>query len=129
MKKKLLLPLMIFLIALLFSVVQYIEKEAEFAQWKSASGLVQTIDFSHRKKAGKSSHTITYSYEVENITYEGSNTYSGRSSDYISGDVTEIWYDPDEPSHSSFHRPNSLSYSLTPLFMGGAAALLIYRKK
>lgn len=129
MKKKRWLPLLILLLSLLCSMALYVEKEAEFSKWLSTSGQVESVVFHKRKKASKSSYTISYSYEVENVLYHGANTYNGRSSDFSAGAVTEIWYDPADPQNSSFHRPNTLSHNLTPLALGAVAAVLIYRKQ
>ncbi len=129
MKRRIWLPILVLLVALLISIAVHVEKRAELEQWLSTAAQVETVDVSKRKKAGKSSHTISYVYEVEGVLYHGANTYSGRNSEFSAGDVTEIWYDPAAPQNSSFHKPDPLLHSLVPISLGAVVAVVLYRKQ
>lgn len=77
------------------------ERTEQNKNWALAPGIVlkreNLRDFKVR---------IYYSYTVEDKLYRGNNLYRRSHGDYADvGDEVTVWYNPDKPSASSFHKP------------------------
>lgn len=48
---------------------------------------------------------IYYTYTVDGESYTRSEVYHRSNGTAEAGDETLIWYDPENPAHSSYHKP------------------------
>ena len=95
----------------------------QYADWVSTGGVVTDVQFhrSHnaRRKSYDYTYEICYEYTVGDMVYSGVNTYSGRESDTDAapGKPVTVWYDPDEPGESSYHKPGTGLDFIIPFFI------------
>ena len=95
----------------------------QYEDWRPAEGVVTDVQFhrSHnsRRKGYDYTYQIYYDYTVDGVTYSGVNTYSGRESDTeaVPGKRVTVWYDPDTPEQSSYHKPGTGIDFLIPFFL------------
>ena len=110
----LLIPIIIMIIAAIVSAVIHTAKTQQYSTWQPTEGI-----FLEAKKLRMGhNYKYTFSYTVGGQSYTGSNTY-GRSSKETrpnTGDVITVWYDPQNPSSSSYHKPNADLDSAVPFF-------------
>lgn len=121
------IPLILLLAALISSVSIYAFRTEQYKDWKATPGIVLENRQYISRVSGRS-HRIYYSYTIDGKTYTGSDSYHGFNSDFEEGDSTEVWYNPDDPSESSFHKPAPLIDPYVPLFLALPLALLSYFK-
>lgn len=121
MKKALffILPALVFLGCIAFSVFSCIEHKPDLEQyedWQMSSGNIYEREIP-RKEDGNldfSCYTYYYTFAADGKLYYGQDTQSSRSRlrryvhDYHVGDVAVIWYDPDDPNVNSIGKPSAL---------------------
>ncbi len=110
-------PIIAILIAFISSGLIYLARTEQYKNWVSAPGVVLEIEIVYGGRRSRTSHRIYYAYSIDGTDYTGNNLYSGRSSDFSEGDSTEIWYNPDNPSESSFHKPGPGLDPYGPFFL------------
>lgn len=110
------IPLLLLFAALISSVCISFFKTEQYKDWKPTSGIVLENRQYISRLSGRS-HRIYYSYHIDGKTYTGSNSYYGFSHEVAEGDVTDVWYNPDNPSESSFHQPGPLIEPYVPFFL------------
>ena len=105
----------------------------QYEDWLPAEGIVTDVQFhrSYRKKSSRYTYQIFYEYTVDGVAYSGVNTYSGRESDTNAapGDRVTVWYDPDAPADSSYHRPGTGIDFLIPFFIALIPIRMILKQK
>ena len=95
----------------------------QYQDWRPTDGVVTDVQFhrSHnsRRKSYDYTYRIYYDYTVDGVTRSGVNTYSGRESDTEAepGKQVTVWYDPDAPEQSSYHKPGTGIDFLIPFFL------------
>lgn len=93
----------------------------QYSDWVSTAGMVTDVQFrsSHRARRKSYTYQIFYEYTVGDTAYSGVNTYSGRASDTDAapGKPVTVWYDPDTPGESSYHKPGTGLDFRIPLFI------------
>nr|WP_317413277.1 DUF3592 domain-containing protein [uncultured Solibaculum sp.] len=119
--KKFIIPIVILIAACIASLGIYFARTQQYKDWVSASGVVLDIENYHRKSS--SSHRIYYSYSVDGTVYTGDSLYSGTHTDFKAGDETDVWYNPQNPAESSFHKPGPGLDPYAPFFIGVPLAL------
>lgn len=103
-------------------------RTAQYKDYVSTQGVITRIDM--RYSSGNSSdgnHTIYFTYTVDGTEYSGANSYSGKNTDFYEGQTVEVWYDPDNPEESSFHKPGPGLDPYVPLFFCIPVAGVAYR--
>lgn len=125
--KALIAAALVIILAVVLSVGIYFVRTAQYNDYVSAPGVITQIDI--RQGSGKSSgnHTIYFTYTVDETEYSGASSYSGSSTDRIEGETVEVWYDPDNPGESSFHKPVPGLDPIVPLFFCIPVAGVVYR--
>ena len=103
----------------------------QYEDWLPAEGIVTDVQFhrSYRKKSSRYTYQIFYEYTVGGVAYSGVNTYSGRESDAAPADQVTVWYDPDAPADSSYHRPGTGIDFLIPFFIALIPIRMILKQK
>ncbi|MBQ8238415.1 MAG: DUF3592 domain-containing protein [Oscillospiraceae bacterium] len=104
-----------------FAVHQVLTEK--YADWVSTDGEITDVRFYHskrRKRADVYSYEIYYTYNVDGKTYAGVDGYMGKESDTdaAAGQAVTVWYDPDDPSSSSFHKPSSGLWPFATFLIG-----------
>lgn len=127
MKKRLIIPGVILLIAALLSVGTYFYRLQQYKDWLAAPGVVTDVTASRSSNHGSRSHRIYYTYVVNGISYAGSELFSGRNSSFEAGDPHKIWFDPENPDVSSFNKPKPGLDPIAPLMIGVFLAIASYR--
>ena len=120
--KRLILPVAILLIACIASVGIYFARTEQYKDWVSTPGVIVDIEYYYRTKSNRS-HRIYFSYCVDSMDYTGETLYSGTSTEFAPGDSTDVWYNPNNPSESSFHKPGPGLDPYGPFFIGIPLAL------
>ncbi len=117
---KLWIPLLMLLLACITSAALYWIRTEQYQNWVPTDGIILNIEQYHNsgKHGSGSSHRISYSYTVNGKDYSGSNLYSGRDSGFQIGDSVQVWYDPEQVSDSSFHKPGPGLDPYVPFIMG-----------
>ena len=111
----------------------HILRTRQYENWLPAEGVVTDVQFhrSYRKKSSRYTYQISYEYTVDGVTYSGVNAYSGRESDTDSaaGKQVTVWYDPDAPDKSSYHKPGTGIDFLIPIFIAFIPIRVILKQK
>ena len=101
----------------------HILRTNQYEDWLPADGVVTDVQFhrSHnsRRRSYDYTYQIYYEYAVDGTGYSGVNTYSGKESDTdaAAGKQVTVWYDPDAPEQSSYHKPGTGIDFLIPFFL------------
>ena len=99
----------------------HILRTNQYQHWLPAEGMVTDVQFhsSHRARRKSYTYEIFYEYTVGQMTYSGVNVYSGRESDTDAtpGKAVKVWYDPENPEQSSYHKPGTGLDFLIPFFL------------
>ncbi len=119
--KRLLVPIAILAAACIASIGIYFARTEQYKDWVSTPGIILDIETYRSKRS--SSHRIYYSYSVDDMAYTGDSLYSGTHTDFSEGDETDVWYNPQNPSESSFHKPGPGLDPYAPFFIGIPLAL------
>ena len=107
----------------------------QYQDWLPADGVVTDVQFhrSHnsRRKSYDYTYQIYYDYTVGGVTHAGVNTYSGKASDTDAapGKQVTVWYDPDAPEQSSYHKPGTGIDFLIPFFLALVPIRMILKQK
>ena len=110
-------------------------RTAQYQDWLPTEGVVTDVQFhrSHRSRRKSYDYTyqIYYDYTVQGVSHSGVNTYSGRvsDSDAAPGKQVTVWYDPDAPEHSSYHKPGTGLDFLYPFFIALIPIRMILKQK
>lgn len=123
--KRLAAPLIILIIAGICSVGIYFFRTEQYKDWVPTDGVVVQIERFTGGRRSSSSHRIYFSYTVNGVDYVGSSLYSGYDTDVREGDVSEVWYDPDDPQMSSYNKPTPGLDPYGPFFLGIPLALSV----
>ena len=111
----------------------HILRTRQYQDWLPVEGVVTDIQFhrSYRKKSSRYTYEIYYEYTVDGVTYSGVNAYSGRESDTdaAAGKQVTVWYDPDAPDKSSYHKPGTGIDFLIPIFIAFIPIRVILKQK
>ena len=111
----------------------HILRTNQYKDWLPAEGVVTDVQFhrSYRKKSRRDTYQIYYEYTVDGVTYTGVNAYSGRESDTdaAAGKQVTVWYDPDAPDKSSYHKPGTGIDFLIPIFIAFIPIRVILKQK
>lgn len=105
----------------IFAVQQVLT--AKYADWISTDGEIIDVRFYHAKRKKRTdvyTYEIYYTYNVDGQTYTGVDAYSGKESDTdaAAGQAVTVWYDPDNHSDSSFHKPGAELWPFVPFLIG-----------
>jgi len=109
MKKRMIETVGLLLLAIIISVGLYFIKTEEYKDWQPVAGvLIDTKQFYKSRGVGSGrSYRLYYTYEVDGITYEGQELFSGNIPDsHHIGEPVEVWYSPDAPSKSLYAKPS-----------------------
>ena len=111
----------------------HVLRTRQYQGWLPAEGVVIDVQFhrSYRKKSRRDAYQIYYEYSVDGVTYSGVNAYSGRESDTdaAAGKQVTVWYDPDAPDKSSYHKPGTGIDFLIPIFIAFIPIRVILKQK
>ena len=111
----------------------HILRTKQYQDWLPAEGVVTDVQFhrSHRKKSHRDTYQIYYDYTVDGVGYSGVNTYSGKESDTdaAAGKQVTVWYNPDAPEYSSYHKPGTGIDFLIPFFLALIPIRMILKQK
>ena len=72
----------------------------EYKDWTAVPGVVFKREWVRNFRV-----RIYYTYTVDGERYTGSELYHRSNGTAEAGDETLIWYDPENPAHSSYHKP------------------------
>lgn len=125
-EKRIILPSVILLIAILISIGKYFYKSEQYKNWEPAPAVVTEVTVFETHRNSSSTHRIYYTFSVNNISYTGSESFSGKTDTYKAGDTHEIWFDPNDPNISSFNKPSAESAPVGPLIFGFILAFASY---
>ena len=108
MKKRMIQTVGLLLLAIIISVGLYFIKKEEYKDWQPVAGVLTDMKqfYKSRGVGGGRSYRLYYTYEVDGITYEGQELFSGNIPDshYI-GEPIEVWYNPETPFKSLYAKP------------------------
>ena len=125
--------ILILAIAAVLAFGVHILRTRQYQDWLPAEGVVTDVQFhrSYRKKSRRDTYEIYYEYTVDGVTYSGVNAYSGRESDTdaAAGKQVTVWYDPDAPDKSSYHKPGTGIDFLIPIFIAFIPIRVILKQK
>ena len=125
--------ILILAIAAVLAFGVHILRTNQYKDWLSAEGVVTDVQFhrSYRKKSSRYTYEIFYEYTVDGVTYSGVNAYSGRESDTdaAAGKQVTVWYDPNAPEKSSYHKPGTGIDFLIPIFIAFIPIRVILKQK
>ena len=125
--------ILILAVAGILAVGVRILRTRQYQDWLPAEGVVTDVQFhrSYRKKSSRYTYQIYYEYTVDGVTYSGVNAYSGRESDTdaAAGKQVTVWYDPDAPDKSSYHKPGTGIDFLIPIFIAFIPIRVILKQK
>ena len=119
--------------ALAFGI--HILRTNQYKDWLPADGVVTDVQFhrSHnsRRRSYDYTYQIYYEYAVDGAGYSGVNTYSGKESDTdaSAGKQVTVWYNPDAPEQSSYHKPGTGIDFLIPFFIALIPIRMILKQK
>ena len=122
-------PAAVLAVAAILSVAVYFGRLEQYKSWLPAPGVVQRVELYSGGKHHSGGHRIYFSFAVNGKEYRGSTSYSGRHSDFHQGDDVEVWYDPEDPTRSSFHKPSPGLDPIGPLFFGVGIVLMIIMRR
>ena len=124
MKKRLINTVVLLLLAIIISVGLYFIKTEEYKNWQPIAGIL--IDTKQFYTRGGRSYRLYYKYEVNGITYEGQELFSGNIPDsHYVGESVEVWYDPDMPSNSLYAKPGPGLWPYVPFIFSVPISLFI----
>ena len=125
--------ILILAVAGVLAIGVHILRTRQYQDWLPAEGVVTDVQFhrSYRKKSSRYTYQIYYEYTVDGVTYSGVNAYSGRESDTdaAAGKQVTVWYDPDAPDKSSYHKPGTGIDFLIPIFIAFIPIRVILKQK
>ena len=125
--------ILILAVAGILAVGVHVLRTRQYQGWLPVEGVVTDIQFhrSYRKKYRRDTYQIYYEYTVDGVTYTGVNAYSGRESDTdaAAGKQVTVWYDPDAPDKSSYHKPGTGIDFLIPIFIAFIPIRVILKQK
>ena len=113
----------------------HIQRTNQYKDWLPADGVVTDVQFlrSHnsRRRSYDYTYQIYYDYTVDGVGYSGVNTYSGKESDTdaAAGKQVTVWYNPDAPEYSSYHKPGTGIDFLIPFFLALIPIRMILKQK
>ena len=111
----------------------HILRTRQYENWLPAEGVITDVQFnrSYRKKSSRYSYQIYYEYTVAGAAYTGTNTYSGKKSDTdaAAGKQVTVWYDPDAPDKSSYHKSGTGIDFLIPIIIAFIPIRVILKQK
>ena len=127
--------LLILAIAAVLAFGVHILRTNQYKDWLPVEGAVTDVQFhrSHnsRRRSYDYTYQIFYEYTVNGVTYSGVNAYSGKESDTDAapGKRVTVWYDPDAPEKSSYHKPGTGLDFLIPIFIAFIPIRMILKQK
>jgi hypothetical protein len=114
----------------LTSAAIYFYRTKQYQNWRPADGVILEIQnyYNSRSRGSNHSHRIYYSYMVEERIYSGSSLYSGKDEgNFQTGESVEVWYNPEQESESSFHKPSPGLDPYAPFFLGIPLTAVVLR--
>lgn len=125
--KKILMPLSVLLLAAIISAVLYFVRIEIFKDWQTTTGTVTNTEITHGKQRR---WVINYywSYTVDGVEYSGYDNFNYRkpSKNFSAGAQKKIYYNPENPSQSSFHKPGPDIYPYIPFIFAVPVMLAVY---
>ena len=127
--------ILILAIAGVLALGVHLLRSHQYQEWLPADGVVMDVQFHRSHNSRRKSHDYTYQiyydYTVAGTAYSGVNTYSGRESDTEAapGKQVTVWYDPDAPEKSSYHKPGTGLDFLIPIFLAFIPIRMILKQK
>ena len=125
-------PLILTLVMAILCLVAYnAEKEffTTYKTWVTTEAYVDEVNHEGVRKKNRRVE-VDYTYVVDGKTYTGHDSDSSmfrNASSVEEGTLQTIWYNPNDPSQSSYWKPNPLAELELPLFMGGVGIVLAVR--
>ncbi len=120
MKKKIVVPVCVLVIAIVIGAVWYYLDYNKYSDYQQTTGIVTDYKVTHgaRSKAGgiKEYHHFYYSYSVSDKDYSGYEKFTGSSNETGIGSEVPVWYNPDNPSESTLNTNGSLNF-IVPIFL------------
>lgn len=121
----------LFILAAIISVSLYFIKAEQYKNWLPEKGILTNIEnYSARRSRHdtRRSYCLFYSYMVDGKIYDGSSSYSGKAPDnHFIGEQVDVWYNPEEPSQSSYHKPGPGLYPYLPFIFYLPISLIVLK--
>lgn len=117
-------PVIIIVIALICSVCIYYVRNERYKDWVSVSGVITNVE--QYVSSNRTRHNIYYSYNVNGAEYTGEESFMGNNNGHYSGEICDIWYDPDNITDSRFEKPGPGLNIFAPFFLGIPLAVGMY---
>lgn len=109
-------PVVVLLLLVASSILIFQIRTEEYKDWTAVPGVVFKREWVRDFRV-----RIYDTYTVDGESYTRSEVYHRSNGTAEAGDETLIWYDPENPAHSSYHKPGAGSGSLWRIFSDGAA--------
>lgn len=93
-------PVVVLLLLIASSILIFQIRTEEYKDWTAVPGVVFKREWVRNFRV-----RIYYTYTVDGERYTGSELYHRSNGTAEAGDETLIWYDPENPAHSSYHKP------------------------
>ena len=93
-------PVVVLLLLVASSILIFQIRTEEYKDWTAVPGVVFKREWVRNFRV-----RIYYTYTVDGESYTGSELYHRSNGTAEAGDETLIWYDPENPAHSSYHKP------------------------
>jgi len=118
----LLIPLLIIIAAAICSVIISTTKNNDYSKWLEAQAtVIRWEELKHHNTR------VYFNYTVDGQAYSGSELFhDSPENPYPAGSQKTVWYDPDDPTRVSFHKPNASLDSLAPFFIAVPLALAYF---
>lgn len=109
--------------ALVIGVVVSALQNARFDRWASTGAVVSGWTNMHSRSV-----RVDFSYTVDGVQYSGFTVYprSGVTDKKASGEQVVIWYNPENPAQSSYHKPSGDIELYAPLFLAIPICLAVF---
>ncbi len=119
MKKKIVVPLCVFVLAIIIGAVWYCSHYNQYRNYQQTIGVVTDykVTYGAISKVGSSRYYhFYYSYSVSGKAYSGYEKFTGSSGKTGVGSEIPVWYNPDNPSESTLNTNGSLNF-IVPIFL------------
>ncbi len=120
------LSVLILLVAAIASVGIYFYRINQYQDYLPTPGVIVDIEQYSGSRHSSSGYRIFFEFEVNGTSYIGNTLYSGNHTDSQIGDTRDVWYDPDDPTQSSFHKPSPGLDPYGPFFIAIPLAISSY---
>ena len=129
MKNKLVLwiPVVIVVVSVLLTVFIKVYEENKYENWVITEGTVVYTEPSLNKRHMGRHLIVYYNYTVGETKYEGEYRFYGSDipDEMKSGDIVEVWYNPNKPKKSGLVDPMSETSSSIPFMIGFIISIIL----